>query len=79
MTAPLDRFDRELLMRCPLTEVIPQSTKGISSDLSRRIAQVGRLKKDGLIRVEIDVDCSDARHITRKIHLTPAGVAALHE
>ena len=70
--------DRALMMRCPLREVVPQAMRGASGEQLRRIAQVARLKKDGMLRVVLDADASDAMHITRTLNLTEAGVAALH-
>lgn len=75
---PITPADRALMMRLPLREVVPQAMRGVSGDLLRRLEQVTRLRKAGLLRVELDVDASDARHITRTLHLTAAGVAALH-
>ena len=70
--------DRALMMRCPLREVVPQAMRGVSGEQLRKLERVARLKRDGLLRVDLDVDASDARHITRTLHLTAAGVAALH-
>ena len=70
--------DRNLMNRCPLREVVPQAMRGVSGEQLRQIERVARLKREGLLRIELDVDASDARHITRTLHLTEAGVAALH-
>ncbi len=74
---PLSTEDRALMVRCPQRDVVQASLKGMPSDVQRRLAQVVRLRAAGLIRVELDVDCSDARYITRTIDLTDAGIQAL--
>ena len=82
MTSPLDiplsPDDRALLMRCPLREMIPQAMKGQSAAFLARLHQVRKLRERGLIRVEIDADASDARNVCRVLHLTKAGLNALH-
>ena len=75
---PLSTQDRELLMRCPLREMIPQAMKGQSAAFLARLHQVRKLRERGLIRVEIDADASDGRAVCRILHLTPAGLIALN-
>lgn len=70
--------DRELLMRLPLTEVVPVAMKGVSAAQLHALKQVVDLRRRGLITVTIDADASARNQVVRHLSVTPAGTLALH-
>ena len=74
----LAAIDRALLMRCPMQFAVPVQRRHASSETLRQEAQISRLLRDKLVRVEWHEAASGATAVTRTIHLTDAGLAALN-
>jgi hypothetical protein len=73
----LSPLEAELLMRTPVTEVVPQTMKGVSASQLHQLTRVAGLRKRGLITITIDWNGSSKAHVSRVLEITPAGLLAL--
>lgn len=74
---PICHMDAQLLQRTPITEIVPQTMKGVSSATLQQLTLVASLRKRGLLTITLDWNGSTKEHVSRLLEITPAGLVAL--